>query len=214
METYKIKVYKNVNSMNRIDIEDNLNIVYIITRSKDNKYLYNLYSCRGEIYFESDILEDVSDKIRNEIHYNDLKSLIMMDRIHELKYIKIVEVKELDQFLELTVKKHILNIDFGLTCRTIKEIYNDNINENKLYFLTNEYYDSYYLVDEDCNKIMELNDCYNVNPKIVNNFNYDSIDKFKNSIIVFKTKSLNKSYTRLVLEVYNDSIREGYTDEE
>lgn len=214
METYKIKVYKNVNSMNRIDIEDNLNIVYIITRSKDNKYLYNLYSCRGEIYFESDILEDVSDKIRNEIHYNDLKSLIMMDRIHELKYIKIVEVKELDQFLELTVKKHILNIDFGLTCRTIKEIYNDNINENKLYFLTNEYYDSYYLVDEDCNKIMELNDCYNVNPKIVNNFNYDSIDKFKNSIIVFKIKSLNKSYTRLVLEVYNDSIREGYTDEE
>lgn len=212
METYKIKVYKNVNSMNRIDIEDNLNIVYIITRSKDNKYLYNLYSCRGEIYFESDILEDVSDKIRNEIHYNDLKSLIMMDRIHELKYIKIVEVKELDQFLELTVKKHILNIDFGLTCRTIKEIYNDNINENKLYFLTNEYYDSYYLVDEDCNKIMELNDCYNVNPKIVNNFNYDSIDKFKNSIIVFKIKSLNKSYTRLVLEVYNDSIREGYIE--
>ena len=212
METYKIKVYKNVNSMNRIDIEDNLNIVYIITRSKDNKYLYNLYSCRGEIYFESDILEDVSDKIRNEIHYNDLKSLIMMDRIHELKYIKIVEVKELDQFLELTVKKHILNIDFGLTCRTIKEIYNDNINENKLYFLTNEYYDSYYLVDEDCNKIMELNDCYNVNPKIVNNFNYDSIDKFKNSIIVIKIKSLNKSYTRLVLEVYNDSIREGYIE--
>lgn len=106
MEKYKIKVMKNINGMNRKEIENNLYNVYCIARRNseniDDDSRYNLYRFKdaNNIYFESNIYGGIHDKIRNEMTYNDLSQ-----RIYELKYIKIVDVKELDEFLELTVER-------------------------------------------------------------------------------------------------------------